>query len=287
MITDVLNEIQSRLPTLSKGQKRIAQYILDKFDKAAFMTAGTLGKTVQVSESTVVRFAGEMGYKGYPELQKALQEMVMHRLTSVQRMKIAEKQISDQDLLTHVFQGDMDRIRHTQDTLDRKALDGAVEALLNAKRVYILGARSSASLASFLHYYLRYIVEDARLAASASGTAVLEQLMRVGPEDTVVAISFSRYSTAVLQGAEYAKSVGAKVIALTDGETSPLAKSADFLLTASCDMVSLVDSLVAPMSIINALIVSAASRRKKETAALFDKLEEVWDNYHVYEKADE
>lgn len=287
MIIDVLDEIQNKLPTLSKGQKKIARYILDEYEKAAFMTAGILGKTVQVSESTVVRFAGEMGYNGYPELQKALQEMVLHRLTSVQRMEIAEKQIPEESLLSHVFQGDMDRIRHTQENLDRKVLDGAVEALLSAKKVYILGVRSSSSLASFLYYYLRYIVEDVQLITSASSTVALEKLMRLEPADAVVSISFPRYSTAVLQAAEYACHVGAKSIVLTDAETSPLARKADFLLTARCDMISLLDSLVAPMSVLNALIVSAASKRKKETKELFDKLEEVWDYYHVYEKTDE
>ena len=287
MMTDVLNEIQNKMPTLSKGQKKIAQYILDEYDKAAFMTAAVLGKTVQVSESTVVRFAGEMGYAGYPEMQKALQDMVLHRLTSVQRMEIGEKQISNQDILTHVLQGDMERLRYTLDTLDRKILNGAVDALLDAGKVYILGVRSSEALASFLYYYLRYIVDDVELITSASSTVTLEQLMRLRPADTVVSISFTRYSTAVLQGAEYAHHIGAKSIVLTDAETSPLAKNADFLLTARCDMISLVSSLVAPMSILNALIVSAANCRRKETTALFDQLEEVWDYYHVYEKADE
>ena len=286
-MTDILNEIQNKLPELSKGQKKIARYILDEYNKAAFMTAGVLGKSVQVSESTVVRFAGEMGYDGYPELQKALQEMVLHRLTSVQRMEIAEKQFPDHDVLTHVFQGDMDRIHRTQEGLDRKAFDGAVEALLGAKKVYILGVRSSSALASFLYYYLRYIVEDVRLITSASSTETLEHLMRLSPGDTVFSISFPRYSTAVLQATEYARHMGARCIVLTDAETSPLAKYADFLLTAKCDMISLVNSLAAPMSVINAVIASAASRRSRETTELFDKLEEVWDYYHVYEKADE
>lgn len=283
---DILGEIQGRFPSFSKGQKRIAQYILDEFDKAAFMTASVLGKTVQVSESTVVRFASELGYNGYPEMQKELQEMVLTRLTSVQRIEVADNRLNEQDFLAQTLREDAERIRYTQEHLDKNVFDATVEAMQKAKRIYIIGVRSSAALASFLEYYLRYIFEDVRLIISAATSVVFEQLLRLTEEDMLIAISFPRYSSAVLQAMVYARDVGAKTVALTDCDLSPLAEHADFLLTAKSDMISMVDSLVAPMSVINALIVGAANGRKKETTAVFDKLEEVWDTYHVYEKYD-
>lgn len=284
---DILSEIQGRFPSFSKGQKRIAQYILDEFDKAAFMTASVLGKTVQVSESTVVRFASELGFDGYPEMQKQLQEMVLTRLTSVQRIEAAENRLDEQDLLTQTLREDAEHIRYTQEHMDKNVFRNAVNAMHQAKRIYIVGVRSASALASFLEYYLRFIFDDVRLITSAASSVVFEQLMRLTENDLLIAISFPRYSTSVLQAAEYAKDVGAKTIALTDSEQSPLASHADFLLTAKSDMISMVDSLVAPMSVINALIVAAASGRKKETTEIFDKLEEVWDTYHVYEKYDD
>ena len=283
---DVLNLIHQKLPSLSKGQKRIAQYIIDEFDKAAFLTAGALGKAVQVSESTVVRFASELGFDGYPELQKALQEMVLSRLTGVQRLEAAQSRIKKETLLVQTLHDDAQRIRETENALDQSAFNGAVDAMLRARRIYVLGVRSSSALAGFLEYYLRYIFEDVRLITSASSAVVLEELLRLSPSDVLIAVSFPRYSAAVSQAMEYAKHNGAKTVALTDSTSSPLAANADYLLTAKCDMLSLVNSLVAPMSVINALIVSAASRRKQETTASFDQLEDVWDAYHVYEKYD-
>lgn len=283
---DILSEIQDKFPSFSKGQKRIAKYILDQFDKAAFMTASVLGKAVQVSESTVVRFASELGFNGYPEMQKQLQEMVLTRLTSVQRIEAADNRLDEQDILTQTLREDAEHIRFTQEHLDKSAFRDAVSAMNEAKRIYIIGVRSASALASFLEYYLRFVFEDVRLITSAASSVVFEQLMRLTQEDLLLAISFPRYSTAVLQAVEYAKDLGAKTIVLTDSEQSPLASNADFLLTAKSDMISMVDSLVAPMSVINALIVAAANARKKETTEVFDKLEEVWDTYHVYEKYD-
>ena len=283
---DILSEIQDKFPSFSKGQKRIAKYILDQFDKAAFMTASVLGKAVQVSESTVVRFASELGFNGYPEMQKQLQEMVLTRLTSVQRIEAADNRLDEQDILTQTLREDAEHIRFTQEHLDKSAFRDAVSAMNEAKRIYNIGVRSASALASFLEYYLRFVFEDVRLITSAASSVVFEQLMRLTQEDLLLAISFPRYSTAVLQAVEYAKDLGAKTIVLTDSEQSPLASNADFLLTAKSDMISMVDSLVAPMSVINALIVAAANARKKETTEVFDKLEEVWDTYHVYEKYD-
>lgn len=283
MSPDILGEIQRKLPSLSRGQKRIAQYILDTYDKAAFMTALALGKTVQVSESTVVRFASELGYNGYPEMQKALQEIVLTRLTNVQRMEVGERHSSERNLLTQTLCEDAERLRQSRDLISTEAFDGAVQEMLRAKRIYVLGVRSSSALAIFLDYYLHYIFDDVQLITSASATIALEQLVRLTSRDVLIAISYPRYSTAVVQAMGYAKKLGAKTIALTDCDTSPLADYADYLLTTKSDMISLVNSLVAPLSVINALIVSAATHRKKETTETLDKLEDIWDAYHVYE----
>ena len=283
---DILNEIQGKFPTFSKGQKRIAQYILDEFDQAAFMTASALGRIAQVSESTVVRFASELGYRGYPEMQKDLQDMVLTRLTSVQRLEVADCRRNDEDLLSQTLREDAERIRFTQESIDAKAFESVVQAMMDAKRIYIIGVRASSALASFLNYYLQYIFDDVRLITSAATSVVLESLVHLRPQDWVIAISFPRYATSVLQAMQYANDVGAKTVALTDSEASPLAHDADLLLAAKTDMISMVDSLVAPMSVINALIAASIHARKQETATVFDQLEEVWDTYHVYEKYD-
>ena len=287
-MTDILSTIHKKMNTLSKGQKRIAQYILDDYDKAAFQTASVLGKTVQVSESTVVRFASILGYDGYPEMQRALQEMVLNRLTSVQRIEVSAERIAqEEDILSAVLHGDAERIHTTVEELDRNAFNGAVEALLHARRIYILGVRSSAALATFLSYYFNFIFDDVRLVSCASDSQMFEQLVRISPQDALVGISFPRYSTAAIRAMEYSAKAGACTIALTDCPGSPVAKNAQYVLCAKSDMVSLADSMVAPMSVLNALIVSVASKRRQETAAVFDRLETIWDTYHVYEKVDE
>ena len=287
MTADILTCIHNKMNSFSKGQRKIAAYILENYDKAAFLTAGVLGKTVQVSESTVVRFAAELGYDGYPDMQKAMQEMVLTRLTSVQRLEVGAKRMAQEDVLSSVLQTDMDLIRATNEQIDQKAFNGAVDALLNAETIYVVGVRSSSALASFLSYYFKYMFRDVRLITSASDSEVFEQIVRISPQDALIGISFPRYSSAAIQAVEFAHSAGAKTIALTDCASSPLSEFADFLLTAKSDMVSLVDSLVAPMSVINALIVAAASKKKLETTRIFNKLEEIWDMYNVYEKIDE
>ena len=269
MTADILTNIHNKLTTFSKGQRRIATYILESYDKAAFLTAGALGKITQVSESTVVRFAAELGYDGYPAMQRALQEMVLNRLPSLQRIEVTDERLGEQDVVSTILQADMDRLRHTNEHLDREAFSGAVEALLQARCIYVLGVRSSAALASSLSYYLHYMFENVRL---------------ITPQDAVIGISFPRYSTATSKALQYCREAGAQVIALTDSETAPIARSAHYLLTATSDMVSLVDSLVAPMSVVNALIVALTARRKHETAQTLERLEQVWDQYHVYEK---
>ena len=286
MTADILSCIHNKMSGFSKGQKRIAAYILESYDKAAFQTAGTLGRTVNVSESTVVRFAAELGYDGYPAMQKALQEMVLNRLTAVQRIEVSSERLGEQDILTTILQSDMDKLRASMDSIDRTAFVGAVDALLSARRVYILGGRCSAGLAEFFSYYLNYMFEDVRVVTGASESEMFEKIVHVAPQDAVVGISFPRYSTATSKALQYCASAGAQVIALTDCETAPIAQSADYLLTAKSDMVSLVDSLVAPMSLINALIVAVASRRRQEVTKTLDSLERVWDRYGVYEKVD-
>lgn len=287
MSTDVLSSIHNKFGSFSKGQRRIAEYILQSYDKAAFLTASALGQTAQVSESTVVRFAAILGYEGYPELQKALQEMVLNRLTSVQRIEVGAERIAQRDILTTVLHQDIERIRTTVEEIDRAAFEGAVDALLAAKRVYVLGVRSSAALASFLGFYLQYMLEDVRIVTCASDSEVFEQIVRISPQDVFLGISFPRYSSASIRAMEYCRNAGVHTIALTDRPSSPIAENAEYLLCAKSDMVSVADSMVAPMSVLNALIVSVASRRKDETSETFNKLEEIWDAYHVYNKAEE
>ena len=284
MSSDILPLLQNNAPTFSKGQRLIAKYITESYDKAAFMTASKLGKKVGVSESTVVRFAVELGYDGYPSMQKAIQEMVLNRLTSVQRIEVASDRFSDQDVVATVLQSDIEKLRQTGDMLDRAEFAEAVEAILETDRIYILGVRSAAPLANFLGYYLNYMSPNIHVVTTSGQGEMFEKIVAVKPEDVVIAISFPRYSSATVNAAQYCRQAGAKVIALTDSRMSPLGQHSDCVLEAKSDMVSLVDSLVAPLSIINALIVAIASRRESRLAEIFTSLEQVWDQYHVYEK---
>ncbi len=284
MNEDILSVLESQAPTFSKGQRRIAAYIMESYDKAAFMTASRLGKTVGVSESTVVRFAVELGYDGYPEMQKAMQEMVLNRLTSVQRIGVANDRIGDQDVVSMVLQSDADKLRQTSETVDRGDFRAAVDAILKARRIYILGVRSASVLASFLGYYLNYMFGNIQIVTTSGASEMFEKLVNVGAEDVVIAISFPRYSTSTVKGVQYCRSVGATVIGLTNSRMSPLGQNSDRVLVAKSDMVSLVDSLVAPLSVVNALIVALAAGREQELARNFDTLERVWEEYNVYEK---
>ena len=284
MNSDILATIQSNMSSFSKGQKLIAKYILEFYDKAAFMTAGRLGKTVGVSESTVVRFAVELGYVGYPSMQKALQAMILNRLTSVQRIEVTNDRIGNQDVVSMVLQADIDKIRMTNEALDRAAFDAAVEAITKAENIYILGVRSSASLANFLGFYLNYMFDNVRLVTNSGTGSVFEQIVRVGPRDVVIGISFPRYSSSTIKGIQFCRDMGATVIGLTDAKDSPVGQCSHHVLVAKSDMVSLVDSLVAPLSMINALVVATAQRREKELGNTLNKLERIWDEYEVYEK---
>ena len=286
MSADILVQIQGRMSDFSKGQKLIANYILEFYDKAAFMTASKMGRTVGVSESTVVRFAVELGYDGYPAMQKALQEMILNKLTSVQRIEVANDRFGDQDILTTVLQQDVDKIRATMESVDRKVFQSAVDAIINARRIYILGVRSSATIAFFMHFYFNYMFDNVRMVNASSPSEVFEQFARIEKDDVVITISYPRYSRSAVQATKFCKESGAQIVAITDSRRSPVAEYADHLLLAKMDMVSLVDSLVAPLSLVNALIVAIGQRREKELAKTFSNLERIWDEYEVYEKVD-
>ena len=287
MNADFLLLLQENEPTFSKGQKRIAHYITECYDKAAFMTANRLGKTVGVSESTVVRFAVDLGFDGYPSMQKAMQEMVLNRLTSVQRIEVANDRIGDQDILSMVIQSDIDKLRRTGELVSRDEFNAAVKAVLGAKRVYIIGARSTAPLANLLGYYLNYMFNNVHIVTASGTSEMFEKIVGMRSDDVVIAFSFPRYSTSTLKAAQYCRSTGAEVIAITDNRESPLGRCATHVLCAKSDMVSLVDSLVAPLSVVNALIVAIASKREKELHRTFEELEHIWEEYHVYEKRDD
>ncbi len=284
MQTDILSLLQSREPTFSKGQRRICRYILESYEKAAFMTASRLGRAVNVSESTVVRFAMELGFDGYPGMQKAMQEMVANRLTSVQRIEVTNDRLVGQDVLSMVLHADMDRLRQTAETVDRQEFQAAVEAVLSGKRIYILGVRSAAPLAGFLGYYLNYMFSNVHIITTSGASEMFEKIVGIGEGDVVIAYSFPRYSAATTKGAQYCRTTGATVIGITDSRLSPLGENCDHVLLAKSDMLSVADSLVAPMSVTNALIVALAAKREKALARTFNDLERIWEEYNVYEK---
>ena len=284
MNRDILTVIQENMSTFSKGQKRIANYILESYDKAAFMTASRLGKTVSVSESTVVRFAAELGYDGYPSMQRSLQKMIRNRLTSVQRIEVSNDRIGDQDLLSSVLQSDIEKIRLTLEEVDRQSFDRAVDAIVSARKIYIMGVRSSASLATFLSFYFNLIFDNVISVAANTASEVFETMLRVGAEDVVIGVSFPRYSSRTVQAMNFARDRGATTIAITDSEASPLAPISNYTLKARSDMASFVDSLVAPLSLVNALLVAVSRKKNDDLAHTFQTLEDIWDEYGGYEK---
>lgn len=282
---DLLALISEKLPKLSKGQRQIAHYMLEHYDKAAYMTAAKLGTLVGVSESTVVRFAGELGFEGYPELQHSLQELIRTKLTTVQRIEITNDRIGDSDLLEKVLMSDVDKIKRTLDEIDRGSFNRAVDALIGAKTVYIIGMRSSSTIARFLAFYLELILPQVKLIRSTGGSEIFEQILRISADDVLVSISFPRYSKRIINAVEYARKQNTHIIALTDSAASPIAAHADDLLLAKSEMASFVDSLVAPLSIINALIVAIGKKKQRDVAATFERLENIWDEYEVYDKS--
>lgn len=281
----LLRQIEERLPTLSKGQKRIAEYIVHSYEQAAFMTASKLGSTVGVSESTVVRFAFELGLDGYPALQSALQELIRYKLTTVQRAQMASG-MQREDVLRNVMTKDMHDIRATLDLIDYDQFSGAIDALLSARRVYVLGLRSAMPMAQFLSYYLDYVCDNVMFINGAVQD-LRERMVRICDKDVLVGISFPRYSARTVDAMRYAKSRGAQVVALTDKRESPVGLFADYTLCAKSDMASFADSLVAPLSLINALIVAVGLSRQDEAHRHLQTLEEVWGFEGVYMTGDE
>ena len=278
---DLMRLIQGKFIRLSKGQKLIAEYILKNYDKAAFMTAAKLGVSVGVSESTVVRFANELGFSGYPKLQKALQELIKNKLTTVQRLELRNDYFSDGDALKGVLKADMENIRATLEKINPYTFEDVLNSIFEAKNIYIIGLRSSTALAEFLGFYLNIILQNVRIV-SYGISDIFEQMINIGEGDLVIGIGFPRYATKTIDVLDFSKARGAKVVAITDSLLSPLAAKADSTLIAQSNMASFVDSLVAPLSVINALIIAVGMREKENIADIFANLENIWQEYNVY-----
>lgn len=287
MSKNILHIIENKMEEFSKGQRRIADYILDNYDKAAFMTASRLGSLTGVSESTVVRFAFELGYDGYPNMQKALQEMIRSRLTSTQRIQAAEDIFSGPDVLAAVIQSDIDKLRLMIGQAEQKEFDRVVEKIMNSRHVYILGVRSSSFVAGYLNFYLHMLTENVTLVQSNAAGEIFEQLLHIGPGDVMIAISFPRYSNVTINTAKFARDRGADIIAITDNELSPIYQVSDAALLAPCEMISFVDSMVAPLSLMNALLVALSNRVEKDISAIFAELETIWNEYGVFGRMDD
>ena len=279
---ELLNKIDKNYEQMSKGQKLLADYILKNYDKAVFLTAAKLGKVVGVSESTVVRFATQLGYQGYPGFQKALEELVRNKLNSIQRMEVTYGRISQSEILASVLQSDIEKIKLTLANMDQNAFELAVDTILNAKRIYVVGIRSCAPLANFLSFYLNLIFDNVTSVHTNSSSEIFEQLMQIGAEDVIIGISFPRYSMRTLKALEFASNRKAKVITLTDSVHSPMTLYSSCNLIARSDMASIVDSLVAPLSVVNALVVALCMKKQKDVIATLETLEQIWDEYQVY-----
>lgn len=287
MAKSILHTIESNLSDFSKGQKRIAGYILENYDKAAFMTASKLGKLVGVSESTVVRFATVLGYDGYPNMQRALQEMIRSRLTSTQRIQQAGELLDQEDVLGAVLNTDIENLREMEAHADRNDFNEVVERIRKARNIYILGVRSSSFVAGYLNFYMHLLFENVTLVQSNAAGEILEQLFRIGPEDVLIAISFPRYSKVTINTVKFARDRGATIIAMTDNDLSPIYQMSDAALLAPCEMISFVDSMAAPVSVINALLLALANRVGADVSATFEELEDIWNEYSVFGKMDD
>lgn len=279
---DLIHIIQNEFSKLSKGQKIIAQYILSDYDKVAFMTAAKLGDTVGVSESTVVRFANALGFDGYPDLQKSLQELIKTKLTTVQRVEMSKEYSNDFTTLKKVLRADIENIKGTLDDIDPEAFEMAINKITTAKKIYIVGLRSSATLGEYLAFYLNFILDNVVLV-NYGISDVFEQILKVTKDDLVIGISFPRYSKRTYELLEYAKKQGADIISITDSKLAPISELSSNILIARSNMASFVDSLVAPFSVANALIVSVGMRKKSEIKTSFDQLEKIWKEYRIYD----
>jgi DNA-binding MurR/RpiR family transcriptional regulator len=278
---DLIRTIQVKFPRLSKGQKLIAEYILKHYDKAAFMTAAKLGVSVGVSESTVVRFANELGFSGYPKLQKSLQELIKNKLTTVQRIELSNDFVSQESPLKSVLKSDMENIRATLEKINHKTFDDVIANIFKAKKIYIIGLRSSTAIADFLGFYLNLILDNVKVVGYGISD-IFEQMINLTGDDLVIGIGFPRYAVRTIESLTFAKSRDAKVVAITDSLLSPLAARADYTLIAQSNMASFVDSLVAPLSVINALIVAVGMQEKDKISSTFSDLEDIWKEYQVY-----
>ena len=279
---NLLVRIQKKYKTFSKGQKNLADYIIKNYDKAVFLTAARLGKEVGVSESTTVRFATQLGYKGFPEFHRALEELVRNRLTSIQRMEVTYGHVPQGEILDTIFQSDIEKIKMTMESIDHNAFELAVDTLLEARTIYIVGIRSCAPLASFLGFYLNLILDDVRLVQTNSASEIFEQMIRINEKDVIIGISFPRYSMRTLKAIEFANNRNAKVITITDSVHSPINLYSSCNLIAKSDMASIVDSLVAPLSVVNALVVALCMKRQSEVVNTLESMEKIWDEYQVY-----
>lgn len=277
---DLIKRIQDNYTKLSKSQKIIAEYIINHYDKAAFMTAAKLGSSINISESTVVRFANTLGYDGYPELQNSLQELIKNKLTTVQRLEMTDK-TDEVTILNNVLKSDIENIKETINEINKDSFKKVVSDILSSKKIYIMGSRSSIAIAEYLGFYLNLILENV-VVVKPGISDVFEQMLRVNNEDLVIGIGFPRYSKRTLEVLKYAKSQNAKVVTITDSLISPLTSVADEILIAKSNMASFVDSLVAPLSLINALIVAIGMKERDKVSETFDKLENIWDEYGVY-----
>lgn len=280
---DLTSRINECYGSLSKGQKILATYITDNYDKAVFLTAAKMGQVVGVSESTVVRFATHLGYKGYPGFQKALEEMVRNKLNSIQRMEVTYGRISQSHILETVLQSDQEKIKDTLEHIDEHAFELAVDTIIKAKHIYIVGIRSCAPLAAFMAFYFNLMFENVTLLQTNNSSELFEQMVRISKDDVIIGISFPRYSMRTLKAMEFANNRNAKVITLTDSVHSPMNLYSSCNLIARSDMASIVDSLVAPLSVINALIVALCMKKQGEVAKTLETLEDIWNEYQVYE----
>ncbi len=278
----LLEKISQLMPSFTKGQRKLAEYILENYETAAFLTAARLGEKVGVSESTAVRFATMLGYDGYPELQEAMASLLKRRLSSVEKIEAATGDIEQSKVLSYVLSADAEKIKLTMEGIEPAVFDLAVDMLDAARHVYIIGVRSCAPLAEFLGFYLRLIHDNVRMVTTNSASEMFEQLLCVSEEDVVVGISFPRYSMRTLKCMEFANNRNARVVAITDSKNSPMSLYSSCNLLARSDMTSIVDSLVAPMSVINALIVALCLRNKEKVVSNLEQLEQVWEDYQVY-----
>ena len=287
MAKDLLARMKERAPSFTKGQRAIAGYILDTFEKAAFLTAGRLGRAVGVSESTVVRFAMELGYDGYPSMQRALQEMIRSRLTSTQRIQAADNLFGGQDVLSAVIQSDMDKLRMVAEEADRTEFNKVVDLILGAGHLYILGVRTSSFVAGYLNFYIPRLAGNLPVVPSTAAGDSSPHLGRFGPGDVMIAISFPRYSKVTMNTVKFAQDRGATIVAITDNELSPVYQMAEAALLAPSEMISFVDSMVAPLSLINALLIAVGSRMRSDVSRTFAELEDIWNAYGVFGKMDD